>query len=188
MGGTLSSADPARLYHRGVVRLLCLVGIVLVASVVRFDALGRPGTYVADEGFYARDGCWYVHHSSRLCGIDGEQTPEHPPLGKWLIGAGIRVFGFTPRGWRMASAIAGVATVAVLFALAAELLASTAAALLAAGLLAVEPLSVVQSRMATLDCACRCSAPRACAHACCSSKASVAFCKPGRWNQNRWQR
>ena len=134
-----------------MMRILCLLAVVALASVVRLDGLGRPGTYAADEGYYARDACWYVHHSRSLCGISAEQTPEHPPLGKWLIGLGIRVFGFTPRGWRMASAIAGIATVAVLFALAWELLASTAAATLAAGLLAVEPLSVVQSRLATLD-------------------------------------
>lgn len=132
-------------------RALCLVAVLLLAGFVRLDGLGRPDTFVADEGFYARDGCWYVHHSSRICGISAEQTPEHPPLGKWLIGLGILVQGNHPAGRRIASALAGILTVGLLWVLAWRLLASTAAATLAAALLAVEPLHVVQSRVATLD-------------------------------------
>ena len=130
-------------------RLLCLIAVLLVAAFVRLDALGRPSSFVADEGFYARDGCVYVKHSARVCGVSAEQTPEHPPLGKWLIGLGIRVFGFDPSGWRMASALAGILTVALVFGLAWRLLHSLTAATLTAALLAVEPLHVVQSRVAT---------------------------------------
>ena len=134
-----------------MVRIGCLAAVLALAAFVRLDGLGSPHTYVADEGFYARDGCSYVLHSERTCGVSGDTTPEHPPLGKWLIGLGIKLDGFHPAGWRIASAIAGILTVGLLFALALRLLASTAAATLAAGLLAVEPLHVVQSRVATLD-------------------------------------
>jgi dolichyl-phosphate-mannose-protein mannosyltransferase len=132
-------------------RIICLAAVLLVAAFVRLDGLGSPRTFVADEGFYARDGCSYVLHDQRRCGVSGDTTPEHPPLGKWLIGLGIRLDGFDPAGWRIASAVAGILTVLLLFMLALRLLASTAAATLAAGLLAVEPLHVVQSRVATLD-------------------------------------
>ena len=134
-----------------MVRIGCLAAVLLLAAFVRLDGLGSPHTYVADEGFYARDGCSYVLHSERTCGVSGDTTPEHPPLGKWLIGLGIKLDGFDPSGWRIASAVAGILTVGLLFALALRLFASTAAATLAAGLLAVEPLHVVQSRVATLD-------------------------------------
>jgi dolichyl-phosphate-mannose--protein O-mannosyl transferase len=80
-----------------------------------------------------------------------ESTPEHPPLGKWLIGAGIRADAYTPTGWRLAPAVAGIITVGLLFALALALLDSVAVAGFTALLLAVEPLHVVQSRIATLD-------------------------------------
>jgi dolichyl-phosphate-mannose-protein mannosyltransferase len=132
-------------------RLACLLAVLALAAFVRLDALGRPSTFVADEGFYARDACVYAGKSAHVCGISAEQTPEHPPLGKWLIALGIRVFGFDPSGWRTASALAGIATVGLLFWLGLRLLGSTMAATLAAGLLAVEPLHVVQSRVATLD-------------------------------------
>jgi 4-amino-4-deoxy-L-arabinose transferase-like glycosyltransferase len=134
-----------------MVRIGCLAAVLLLAAFVRLDGLGSPHTYVADEGFYARDGCSYVLHSERTCGVSGDTTPEHPPLGKWLIGLGIKLDGFSPSGWRIASAVAGILTVGLLFALALRLLASTAAATLAAGLLAVAPLHVVQRRVATLD-------------------------------------
>src|SRR6476646_4600370 len=124
-------------------RLACLLAVLALAAFVRLDALGRPSTFVADEGFYARDACVYAGKPAHVCGVSAEQTPEHPPLGKWLIALGIRVFGFDPSGWRTASALAGIATVGLLFWLGLRLLRSTMAATLAAGLLAVEPLDVV---------------------------------------------
>jgi dolichyl-phosphate-mannose--protein O-mannosyl transferase len=75
----------------------------------------------------------------------------HPPLGKQLIAAGIRAFGYDSFGWRFSAAIAGVLMVALLFLLARRLLRSTSAATLAAGLLAVDWLGFVQSRIAMLD-------------------------------------
>src|SRR6478735_4942617 len=117
-------------------RLACLLAVLALAAFVRL---------------YARDACVYAGKAAHVCGVSAEQTPEHPPLGKWLIALGIRVFGFDPSGWRTASALAGIATVGLLFWLGLRVLRSTMAATLAAGLLAVEPLHVVQSRVATLD-------------------------------------
>jgi dolichyl-phosphate-mannose--protein O-mannosyl transferase len=75
----------------------------------------------------------------------------HPPLGKWLIGAGIRLFGFSPAGWRVAPLIAGTLSVALLYLLARRVLGSTLAASLAAGFLALDFLHFVMSRTAMLD-------------------------------------
>jgi dolichyl-phosphate-mannose-protein mannosyltransferase len=80
-----------------------------------------------------------------------EVSIAHPPLGKWLIGFGIRLFGFTPGGWRLAPLVAGTLSVAVLYVLARRLLGSTLAASLAAGLLAFDFLHFVMSRTAMLD-------------------------------------
>lgn len=129
------------------------VGILVVTAVagaVRATDLGRPPGFVFDE-FYAADGCWFFHASETLCMTDGEITVVHPPLGKWLIGLGIRLFGFTPGGWRIAAAVAGTLTVAVLYLLARKVLGSTLAAVAAAGLLALDFLHVVLSRAAMLD-------------------------------------
>ncbi len=139
-----------RIRGRGLTAVLLLV-VLGVAAFTRLDGLGTPGTFIADEGFYAPDGCVYVVGNAATCGRAVESTPEHPPLGKWLIGAGIDARGFNPSGWRIAPAVAGIVTVGLLFALALVLTGSPAVAGFTGLLLAVEPLHVVQSRIATLD-------------------------------------
>ncbi len=109
--------------HGRTATILGLIVVVLLAAFVRFDGLGTPNTFIADEGFYAPDGCLYVL-SSHQCDRSAEASPEHPPLGKWLIGLGIKATSFTPQGWRTAPAIAGTLTVALLFLLALRLFGS----------------------------------------------------------------
>ena len=73
-----------------------LVAIVLGAAVLRFASLGRPVELVFDEIFYARDACWYVIGTEDVCGITDLASRAHPPLGKWLIGAGIAALRLRP--------------------------------------------------------------------------------------------
>jgi dolichyl-phosphate-mannose--protein O-mannosyl transferase len=75
----------------------------------------------------------------------------HPPLGKWLIAIGIRLFGADEFGWRFASAVAGTLTVVVLVRLARRMTGSTVLGALAGLLLALDGLHFVQSRIAMLD-------------------------------------
>lgn len=134
------------------------VVIVLGAAVIRLAGLNRPAELVFDEIFYARDACWYVAGSQAVCGISELTSRSHPPLGKWLIGAGIALFGYEPFGWRVTAALAGTATVALTHLLAFRLLrgwatgmAVTVGAAASAGLLATDLLHLVQSRVAMLD-------------------------------------
>lgn len=124
--------------------------IALLAFIARLRRLGSPGGIFFDE-FYAVEACRFVQEPASLCGPAIERGLSHPPLGKWLIAFGIQVFGFTPKGWRIAAVGAGVLSVVVLFMLGRKLLGSTMAATLAAGLLAIDPLHFVFSRMAMLD-------------------------------------
>lgn len=126
-----------------------LVAVTLVAALLRLPRLTATGV-VFDESFYVRDACWYVHAAPGTC-LPGEESPGHPPLGKWLIGFGIRLLGLRPAGWRLAPLLAGTLTVALLYLLARRLLLSRAAATLAAGFLAVDFLHVVHSRVAMLE-------------------------------------
>lgn len=131
---------------------------MLGAAAIRLAGLNRPTELVFDEIFYARDACWYVTASQAVCGITELTSRSHPPLGKWLIGAGIAVFGYDPFGWRITAAAAGTATVALTHLLAWRLLrgwfggmAVTLGAAAASGLLATDLLHLVQSRVAMLD-------------------------------------
>ncbi len=137
---------------------VALLVVTLGAAALRFASLGRPLELVFDEIFYARDACWYVAGTEAVCGITELASRAHPPLGKWLIGSGIALLGYEPVGWRVAAAVAGTLSVALLYVLAWRLLrgvahgaALTVGAGAAAGLLAIDLLGLVQSRVAMLD-------------------------------------
>ncbi len=128
-----------------------LTAITVAAAVLRLVRLDDPKSLVFDETYYAKDACWYVTSAPTLCGIDVESTLVHPPLAKWLLALGIRLFGYDSFGWRISAAVAGTITVALLFLLGRRLLRSTLGASLAAGLLAIDLLHFVESRIAMLD-------------------------------------
>ncbi|CAN5512225.1 phospholipid carrier-dependent glycosyltransferase [soil metagenome] len=135
----------------GAVDVAALLMVTVVAAALRLFRLGRPAQLIFDEVYYAKDACWYVKAAETLCGTGGEQTAVHPPLGKWLIGAGIELFGYDPFGRRVAAVAAGTLTIALTYVLGRRLLGSTMGALIGAGLLALDPLHFVQSRVAMLD-------------------------------------
>jgi dolichyl-phosphate-mannose-protein mannosyltransferase len=133
--------------------LVAVAMVTALAGALRFSDLKTPQRKVFDEIYYASDGCWYAGIDYRECGLDSdaERSWVHPPLGKQLIAAGIDAFGFDPFGWRVAAAIAGTLTVAIVGALAFLLFRSDLWAAVASLLLATEALHFVQSRIAMLD-------------------------------------
>ena len=75
-----------------------------------------------------------------------------------IIGVGIQLFGYHEFGWRIMAALAGIISVALLFVLVRRLLAghaspmgATIGSFAAAGLLTVDFLHIVQSRVGMLD-------------------------------------
>lgn len=76
---------------------------------------------------------------------------EHPPLGKLLIAAGMRVAGDHPFGWRLAATVAGAWTAVAIFLLAYLLFRKTRAALLTLILAYASNFLFVQARIALLD-------------------------------------
>jgi dolichyl-phosphate-mannose-protein mannosyltransferase len=135
----------------GPVDVVALLSVTLLGGLLRFVRLGDPRSLMFDEVYYARDACWYAYSSESVCRIAGEQTQVHPPLGKYLMALGIKMFGYDSFGWRAAAAVAGTLIIAVLYVLARKLLSSTLAATVVAGLLAIDLLAFVQSRIGMLD-------------------------------------
>ncbi|MGH2787342.1 MAG: phospholipid carrier-dependent glycosyltransferase [Actinomycetota bacterium] len=125
--------------------------IVGIASALRLLFLSDPPTLVFDETYYAKDACVYVEAEPAPCDLETPQVEAHPPLGKWLIGIGIAIFGFDSFGWRISAAAAGSLTVLLMYVLGRRLLGSTAGAVLAAALMTFDFLHFVQSRIAMLD-------------------------------------
>ncbi|HYV96015.1 MAG TPA: phospholipid carrier-dependent glycosyltransferase [Gemmatimonadaceae bacterium] len=149
----LPDAPPAVDAPRGWGRsdTIALTVVTVLAGIIRLGRITTPPFIFSDENFYAREACNIAFASPASCGVPLDAVTEHPPLGKLLIALGIRAAGFTPLGWRLPEAIAGTITVALLFLLARKLGLGTRAASFCAGLLAIDFLHVVQSRMATLD-------------------------------------
>ena len=136
---------------------MALAIVTLGAATLRLVGLTTPAGFVFDEIFYARNACRFVIDTAQ-CGIDELVSGAHPPLGNWLIGLGIRLFGYDEFGWRIASAAAGILGVALLYLLVRKVLtghvaatAATVGASVAAALLATDFLHLVQSRLAMLD-------------------------------------
>ena len=129
---------------------IAVVAVTGAAALIRLFQLSRPHSLVFDETYYARDACFYAEGVAP-CGLEGPPVEVHPPLGKWLMSIGIRLSDYHSFGYRIVVALAGIATIALLYLLARRLLGSTWGATFTAGLLTVDPLHFVQSRIAMLD-------------------------------------
>lgn len=122
--------------------------LALLALLVAAPGLGSPPLLVFDESYYVVDA-----YAALGRGV-GVGWSVHPPLGTWLVAAGAAVVD-GPVGWRLASLVTGVLTVALLHRLAARLLpATTTGRLLAAAaavLLTADGSWLVLSRTGMLD-------------------------------------
>ncbi len=133
-----------------------LVAVTGVSAVIRLVGLGSPADLVFDEIYYAQNACLLVLGPD-VCGVAEPLSNAHPPLGQWLIAVGISVVGYDPFGWRVAAAAAGILTVALTYVLARVVIrgssprAAAVGATVASGLLALDILHLVQSRIAMLD-------------------------------------
>lgn len=146
---------------------LAVISVLALAAVLRFWALGRPDSLVFDELYYVRDAVSQLANGfpttwpdddpafggeRALAFSDQASTIAHPPLGKWLIGLGILLFGAdTGWGWRSAIALAGVAAVGVTMRLGWLMTRSLWIACVAGLLLAIDGVHVALTRVALLD-------------------------------------
>jgi len=168
---SLSATARLRLWRWGAP-----LGITLIALILRLQNLGTPSTLMFDETFYVKD-AWTLGnlgYESKWTDDDSKTVdpdpdiafnaghpwgfyPEpsyvaHPPLGKWLIAAGMALFGPSNTfGWRFSVAIAGTVAVLLLFLLAKKLFASHLLGLIAAAFLAIDGHAIVLSRISLLD-------------------------------------
>jgi dolichyl-phosphate-mannose-protein mannosyltransferase len=144
------------------------IAVTLLAAVLRLVRLGDPRSLVFDETFYVKDAWTLLHlgyeaswpdnadRSFNAGGVDiyteGGSYVAHPPLGKWMIALGLRVFGAEDTvGWRISTAIVGILAVFLLVIIARKLFDSTLLATIAGGLFAIDGHAIVLSRTALLD-------------------------------------
>ena len=75
----------------------------------------------------------------------------HPPLGKILIGIGIRIFGMNPFGWRFVGTLCGVIMVPLLYLFLKNLFGKRCIAVCGTAMFAFDFMHFTQTRIATID-------------------------------------
>ena len=132
----------------------------MIAAILRFVNLGYPSGLVFDEVYYATEGQELLDH-----GVEWRTETDsagnvlnsygdfvvHPPLGKWIIALGIRLFGNDAFGWRFMAAVCGVLSVLIIVRTARRMFGSTVLGATAGLLVALDGMHLVLSRTAILD-------------------------------------
>ena len=124
--------------------------IALASFVLRLVNLGSTKGFIFDEVYYVDGARDLLKYGVEVSGSNPEFI-VHPPVGKWLIGAGIAIFGDNEFGWRFATALIGTLIILVFARLVHVLFYSPLLTALGAALMALDGLLLVHSRTALLD-------------------------------------
>lgn len=150
--------------------------IAAVGGVLRFWNLVWPNSVIFDETYYTKDGwsMWvygwehnwqdgssianpalvgpgtYGHNGAAKFSA-GPEFVAHPPFGKWVIGAGEKVWGLNPVGWRLMEAALGTLAIYIIARVARRMFRSTLLGAVAGILFAFDGLAFVMARTALLD-------------------------------------
>lgn len=137
---------------------LALAGILLFAWITRWYRLGQPAAYVFDETYHVPAIRLIAEQDPRAfewwhAPIYGDDNYDwlHPPLAKYIQAGFFNHFGRDAFAWRLASAVFGVLGIGLTFIVAQLVFKKTPLSLLAAFLLSLDGLWLVQSRVAMND-------------------------------------
>lgn len=148
---------------------LWALAVTALGGVLRFWRLGTPHALVFDETYYVKqaasllqlgyEGDWGTDPNPDFeAGDTSGLTPVaeyvvHPPVGKWIIAAGLKLGGGVDSSfaWRLSTAVLGTLAVLLVARIARRLFASTLLGTLAGLLMAVDGEAIVHSRTALLD-------------------------------------
>lgn len=151
-----------------VLEYLGFVLVLVIAGATRLWNLSVPQKLVFDETYYVKDALslsqeWHeknwpegadpIFESGQVFSyLSDPAFVVHPPFGKWLIASGMWLLGpDNAAGWRISTAVLGIATVALLMLVTFKLFDSLSLALTAGFLLAIDGLAITMSRTALLD-------------------------------------
>lgn len=134
-----------------------LIAILVLAGALRLVNLSHPQAYIFDEVYHAFTAKEYLHNHIEAWewwttpppGVAYEWT--HPPVAKYGMVAGMLLFGENEFGYRIGSAVMGIASILGIYLLTSNLFKNKQIALLAALLVSIEGTHLAQSRLAMND-------------------------------------
>ncbi|MCX6428008.1 MAG: glycosyltransferase family 39 protein [Actinobacteria bacterium] len=129
---------------------MAAVLIAILSFCLRLWNLGTPKGLVFDELYYVDGARDLLKYGVEVTG-SGSEFIVHPPVGKWLIGIGIKLFGDNEFGWRFSVAVIGSLLILLVARVAMLLFRSRGFSTLASLLMALDGLQLVHSRTALLD-------------------------------------
>ncbi len=143
----------------GILSADVIPGVLFVlAMALLAPRLAVPDTYIFDEVYHAYTAGQYVagNHDAYLWDTKAPNQRvaymwNHPPAGVLCLAAGIEIWGDNSFGWRIAPAIFGALGIVVAYLLALAVTGEKRVAVLAALLLSIDGLYLVQSRTGMLD-------------------------------------
>ncbi|MBE1515812.1 dolichyl-phosphate-mannose--protein mannosyltransferase [Nesterenkonia halotolerans] len=154
-------------YRPGIWGWILPALVAVFAGILRLRDLATPHLLMFDETYYAKDAFALLTAGYELewaedadeAWLSGNAQPSdeaayvvHPPLGKWLIALGLRVFGYDSAfGWRISAAVAGTLAVLLIAVIAQRMFRSVFLGAFAGMLTAIEGHHLVMSRVALLD-------------------------------------
>ena len=130
---------------------LTALALASIGALFRLWHLASIKGFIFDEIYYAKDAHSLIQHGVELTANGAPDFIVHPPMGKWLIGLGIQAFGFNEFGWRIAAALIGSASIALMYFTAQKLFNNYFISVLASTLILLDGLHLVHSRTALLD-------------------------------------
>ncbi|NEG70517.1 dolichyl-phosphate-mannose--protein mannosyltransferase [Bifidobacterium choloepi] len=152
--------------------------VTLGGGLLRWFRLGEPKAVVFDETYYVKDawtmlmtgearnwpdtvflnGAEYSVNDLFASGNTDNWLPSaeyvvHPPVGKWLIALGLKLFGGAGStvAWRASCAIAGTVAILLLIRVVLRLFHNVSVAMLAGILMSIDGVGIVMSRTGILD-------------------------------------
>ena len=124
--------------------------IAIAGFLLRVLNLNRPKGLVFDEIYYVDGARDYLRYGVEMSGTNSEFI-VHPPVGKWLIAIGIKLFGDNEFGWRISAAIAGTICIYLIGRIALRIFHNPIWATVASLLAFLDGFALVMSRTALLD-------------------------------------
>jgi len=134
-----------------IVPLVIAIVVIAIASLLlRLFNIASIKSLIFDEVYYVDGARDLLAYGVEVDGSAAEFV-VHPPIGKWMIASGIKIFGDNPLGWRIATAVAGSLMILLIAAIVYRLFYSPFLTVVASVLMAVDGMALVHSRTALLD-------------------------------------